>query len=79
MKNIKALRAATLVIDAEKEELFDVKDQGGFLYDRIKDHTTSRHEFLPGATHFEVYNNEEVVAAALALQLDWLKEHMPVE
>ncbi len=77
MKNVETLRAATLIIDAEKEELVDTKEQGALLYERIKDKTTARYEVLPGTTHFDVYDKDDVVAAALALELAWLKEHLP--
>ncbi len=78
MKAIETLRAATLIIDVENEELFDIKEQGAMLYDRIKEQTKSRYEVLPGA-HFDVYYKAETTAAAMALKLEWLKKHLPVK
>ncbi|MGH1419397.1 MAG: alpha/beta hydrolase [Hyphomicrobiaceae bacterium] len=79
LKNVEKLRAATLIIDVENEELFDVKQQGVLLFDRIKDRTKARYEMLPAVSHFKVYENPETVAAVLALQVAWLKEHLPVK
>lgn len=79
MEKLEALRAKTLIIDVEKEELFDVSKQGLLLYDRIKDKLKARHEVLPASSHFDVYYKEDVVSASLALQLDWLSQHLPVK
>ncbi len=77
MVGIESLKAATLIIDAEDEELFDTDENGRLLYERIKDQTTVRYETLPGS-HYELYVDEGY-AAALELEKNWLEEHFKVE
>ncbi|MCB1683820.1 MAG: alpha/beta fold hydrolase [Pseudomonadales bacterium] len=71
-----SLTAATLIIDAANEELFDIKRNGEALYLSIKDRVTTRYETLPG-THYDIYRGEGY-QAALAMEMDWLREHLPV-
>ena len=69
------LTAATLIIDATNEELFDTKHNGEALYESIRERVPSRYEALPGA-HYDIYRGEGY-AAAMALQKQWLEQHLP--
>lgn len=70
------LTAATLIVDAADEELFDIKQNGAALYESIKDRVTARYETIPGK-HYDVYRGEGY-AAALAWEIAWLQEHLPL-
>jgi hypothetical protein len=69
------LTAATLIIDAANEELFDIKLNGNALFEAIKDRVPSRYETLPGK-HYDIYQGEGY-QAAMALEKRWLTEHLP--
>jgi dienelactone hydrolase len=71
-----ALTAATLIIDAANEELFDIGQNGAALYAAIKDRVPARYETLPG-NHYDIYRGEGY-QASLALQKAWLEEHLPL-
>jgi dienelactone hydrolase len=69
------LSAATLIIDAANEELFDIEQNGGLLYTAIKDQVPARYETLPGK-HYDIYRGEGYLRA-VELQKAWLAEHLP--
>ena len=71
------LTAATLIIDAENEELFDIKENGAALYEAIKDQVPARYETLPGK-HYDIYQDAGY-REAVKLQEAWLQEHLPIE
>ncbi len=68
------VRAATLVIDVEDEELFDIRQNGGALYEIVREHAPARYDILPGS-HYEIYSGPSY-ERALALQIAWLDEHL---
>jgi len=68
------LEAATLVIDAADEELFDIAKNGHALYEAVKDRLTARYEVLPGK-HYDLYRGESY-EKALALESEWLQRHL---
>lgn len=70
------LTAATLIIDAESEELFAISENGAALYEAIKDQVPARYETLPGK-HYDIYRDSGY-QAAVKLQMAWLEEHLPV-
>ncbi len=70
------LTAATLIIDAANEELFDIRHNGAALYSAIKDRLTARYETLPGK-HYDIYRGEGY-RAATEMQMAWLQEHLPL-
>ena len=74
-QGLERLSAATLIIDAAKEELFDIKQNGADLYQRVKDQVPARYETIPGA-HYDVYRDTGY-QQALAWQIEWLKKHLP--
>lgn len=73
--NLDQLQAATLIIDAADEELFDISQNGADLYGRIRGRLTARYETIEG-THYDVYRDEGY-ARALDWQKAWLNEHLP--
>ena len=77
MENVEKLRAPTLIIDAENEEYFDIKQNGNAFYEKIKEQTEARYETLPGS-HYDLYRGEGR-AKALSMQLNWLSKHLPLE
>lgn len=68
------IEAATLIIDARDEELFDIARNGAELYRRIEGRVPARYETLPGQ-HYDIYRDEGY-RQAVALQLEWLREHL---
>lgn len=71
------LTAATLIIDAADEELFDIARNGAALFKKIKNQVTARYEILPGR-HYDIYRGKGYTAA-LAMQKEWLQKHLPVK
>jgi len=74
MRDLDSLNAASLIIDAEEEELFDTAYNGQELYERIRARMPARYEKIPG-THYDVYSGEGY-RAALALEREWLSKHL---
>ncbi len=70
------LTAATLIIDAENEELFAIEENGAALYEAIKDQVPARYETLPGK-HYDIYRDAGY-QEAVKLQMAWLQEHLPI-
>ena len=70
------LTAATLIIDAEDEELFDIGSNGAALYAAIKDRLPCRYETLPGS-HYDLYVDAGY-EAAVQLEMDWLRTYLPL-
>jgi len=75
MRDLDSLQAATLIIDADEEELFDRRDYGAVLYEAIRDRLTASYEIIPG-THYDVYSGDGY-RAALTLEMEWLAKHLP--
>tara|TARA_B100000315_G_scaffold255697_2_gene299768 strand:- start:11848 stop:12813 length:966 start_codon:yes stop_codon:yes gene_type:complete len=71
------LTAATLIIDARDEELFDIKQNGVALYSKIKDRITARYEAIPGK-HYDIYTGEGY-NKAMELEKAWLQKHLPIK
>jgi uncharacterized protein len=77
LENLSQLQAATLIIDADQEELFDIQIHGVALFERIKDRVPAKYDTIKGK-HYDVYRGVGY-AKALGLQKAWLDEHLPVE
>ncbi|HIG43759.1 MAG: alpha/beta fold hydrolase [bacterium] len=69
------LTAATLIIDAADEELFDNTKNGAALYAKLKNRVKVRYESLPGK-HYDIYRGEGY-AAAIAMEKQWLEKYLP--
>ena len=74
MRHLDQLEAATLIIDAKDEELFDPREYGEYLFGLIRDRLPSRYELIPGQ-HYDVYSGEGYYAA-LELEMEWFSKHL---
>jgi hypothetical protein len=68
------LTAATLIIDARDEELFDIRVMGEALYHRIKHRVPAEYLTLPGK-HYDLYRGPSY-ERALEIEQDWLRRHL---
>ena len=68
------LEAATLIIDAEDEELFVREVNGALLHHTIKDRVASKYVVIPGK-HYDIYRGEPY-KQALAQAQDWFVTHL---
>jgi dienelactone hydrolase len=68
------LDMATLVIDAENEELFDRTINGQALHESLKGRVDTRYLTLPGK-HYAIYRDQGYKDALKAAQ-DWFVEHL---
>ena len=64
---------AVLFIVAEKEELFDNKDNAKLAYDRMPG-TKKKYVALPGITHYGVYR--ELRDQAVKLGIEWFDQYL---
>jgi hypothetical protein len=63
---------AALFIDAEKEELFDIKDHAKLAYDRAPQ--PKKYVLVPGITHYGIYTTEREQAIRLAIE--WFDQYL---
>jgi hypothetical protein len=65
------VKAASLFIVAEKEELFDNKDHAKAAYDRIpgKD---KKYVVVPGITHYGIYSYDQ----AIKMAIEWFDKYL---
>jgi hypothetical protein len=63
---------ATLVIDAEREELFDVREHGELAFQRAPE--PKKRVVIPGITHYGIYTTARTQAQNLAV--DWFDQHL---
>ena len=64
-----------LIIDVEKEELFDTRTQGGRVYKQLKGRVPVKYELFEGITHYDIYRGEPLERSR-QLQIDWYNEHL---
>jgi uncharacterized protein len=64
-----------LIIDAEEEHYFDIKEHGGKVYDIIKDQTTAKYVVFEDTEHYDVYRGEKL-QETMALEIPWFQEHL---
>jgi dienelactone hydrolase len=76
LDNLAQLKAATLIIDAVDEALFDNTQNGAELYARIKNQVPARYKSIPGK-HYDIYQGTGY-QAALALETAWLTQYLPI-
>ena len=74
LDDLDRLSAATLIIDAENETLFDPAKNGAQMYQSIKDRLVSRYVTYPGG-HYEMYQGDNLLAARQEA-LDWFNAHL---
>lgn len=63
----------TLIIDAEREELMDIREHGRAVYEIVRRRAPARYLVYP-CTHYEVYTDHHAEASAAAR--DWFVEHL---
>lgn len=68
------LTAATLIIDAADEELFDIEVMGEALYHKIKHRVPADYVTLPGK-HYDLYRGPSY-ERALELEKSWLEKYL---
>ncbi len=71
------VNAATLIVDAEEEELFNRMINGKATYERLKDRVPAEYHALPGK-HYDIYRDKGY-EKAMALEIGWLKKHLPTD
>jgi len=68
------LKVPFLIIDAAKEELFDIKMHGGLVYERVKNKVPAKYEIIPNITHYGIYTTARKEATDMAI--DWFTKHL---
>ena len=63
---------AMLIIDAEKEELFDIREHGARAFERATE--PKKRVVIPGITHYGVYGEAREQATTLAIE--WFNQHL---
>jgi hypothetical protein len=61
-----------LIIDAEKEELFDIREHGGLAFERAAE--PKKRVVIPGITHYGIYTTAREQSIDLAI--DWMDQHL---
>jgi len=65
-------QCAILIIDAEKEELFDVRKQGELAFQRATG--PKKRVVIPGVSHYDIYGKSREHATTLAIE--WMDVHL---
>jgi alpha-beta hydrolase superfamily lysophospholipase len=73
LSRLGARRPAILIIDAGNEELFDIRQHGARLIDRLND--PKKRVVLPGLRHYGIYSGEGL-RQAIQQSVDWLAAHL---
>jgi dienelactone hydrolase len=68
------LKVPILIIDVEKEELFDIKANGGLVYERVKKTVPAKYEVIPGLTHYGIYTTAREAGTKMAIE--WFDKHL---
>jgi hypothetical protein len=63
---------AMLIIDAEKEELFDIREHGELAFERAAE--PKKRVVIPGITHYGIYSTAREQSIDLAI--DWMDQHL---
>jgi len=72
------IKAPTLIIDAEKDELLDIRQNGGLVAEILKQRgIPSKYHIINGITHYGVYR--EAFVQTTDLELEWFKEQLKVQ
>jgi len=64
-----------LIIDAENEHYFDIKDHGGKVYSIIKDKVPSEYHVFKDTEHYDVYRGEKL-KETMAMEIPWFQKHL---
>ena len=63
---------AVLIIDAEKEELFDIREHGELAFARAAE--PKKRAVIPGIAHYDIYGSAR--EQSLGLAIDWFDRHL---
>jgi hypothetical protein len=74
MSHSKDLKAATLIMDAKDEKLFENKENGQLLYHTIKDRLETRYRTFPGG-HYDMYKGDNLKEGR-AEALKWFTQYL---
>jgi dienelactone hydrolase len=74
VKRTDEINVPTLLIDAELEELFDIKKNSGLVYEKIKDRVVSEYHIIRGISHDGIYSERFEESSGLALS--WFNKHL---
>jgi hypothetical protein len=66
------LKVPTLVLDVDKEELSDIKQNGGLAYESIKKNAPAKCHVFPGLKQYNLYSAARREAVAMAV--DWVNK-----
>jgi len=69
------IKCPVLIIDAENENLFDIRTQGGRVYEQLKGRVPVKYEVFKGIKHYDIYSGEPMERAR-QLQIEWYNEHL---
>jgi dienelactone hydrolase len=72
IEDISAIEAAVLIIDAEKEELFDIREHGELAFQRARE--PRKRAVIPGIAHYDIYGSAREQATEIALE--WMDRHL---
>ncbi len=69
------IKVPTLIIDAEKEELMDIRQNGQKVADILKQRgVTVQYHVMPGISHYGIYR--EAFAEATRMEIEWFHTHL---
>ncbi|REK11829.1 MAG: hypothetical protein DWQ36_00980 [Acidobacteria bacterium] len=66
--------AASLFIDAENEELFDIREHGRAVYALLKNRVPAKYVLIEDIAHYDIYRGARQQAVDLAIA--WYEEHL---
>jgi acetyl esterase/lipase len=68
-------KAPALILDAEKEELFDIRTNGQRVAEILKENGVPvRYHVVAGITHYQIYREKR--DEALRMAIEWYDEHL---
>jgi putative heme-binding domain-containing protein len=68
------IQAPILILDAGKEELFDIGEHGRKVYEIVKDKVAAKYHVFSGITHYDIYRGKR--AEAIAMAIEWFRAHL---
>ena len=72
---VEQMKAPLLIVDAGKEELMDIKQNGGRVATILKSKgATVKYHIVKEMSHYDVYGKQQ--AQVLKMELDWFDQHL---
>jgi hypothetical protein len=69
------IRAPVLLIDAEKEHYFDIRQHSGRVHERLLGRVPVEYHVFADTAHYDVYRGE-ALNRAMELELAWFRKHL---